>query len=410
MTETKLKTKAEHPPKTAVSAMPASAPWARPSTASLSSCAAPDARKIYREKVTGAHNDRRELLKMLKHLAPGDVVTVTRIDRLARSTFDLFAIVKQIVDAKAQFRSLAEPWADTGTSTGRLMIAVLGGLADVERDLIRTRTAEGRSRAQKRGQRMGRQTEIDRGAAGRGPQAAGGRCHTCRTRAQLRRRQEHDFEAPGMSDVILEELDIDYHLPEYVTHIAAVNKKTAMYFTHQAQQTHSLVVKNALNNAQTSAVMIAQNLSEQARPYILYGAARRLGMMRVSYCDILRCIATDRIEPLASDEAATVERDLNIIYINIRGVLDNYAWCLLHQTTTDKTRKLAPTKVGLFSKEFTADANLVDLRPKLCGFSAWHTELKGRRDPAAHRIPLSVPPCLLNQKRRRDTLRWNCKS
>jgi Resolvase, N terminal domain len=73
-----------------------------------------------------------------------------------RSTFDVFAIVKQIVDAKAQFRSLAEPWADTGTSTGRLMIAVLGGLADVERDLIRTRTAEGRSRAQKRRQHMGR--------------------------------------------------------------------------------------------------------------------------------------------------------------------------------------------------------------------------------------------------------------
>jgi DNA invertase Pin-like site-specific DNA recombinase len=101
--------------------------------------------KIYREKVTGAHNDRRELLKMLTVLAPGDVVTVTCIDRLARSTFDLFAIVKQIVDAKAQFRSLAEPWADTGTSTGRLRLTVLGGLADVERDLIRTRTAEGRS-------------------------------------------------------------------------------------------------------------------------------------------------------------------------------------------------------------------------------------------------------------------------
>src|SRR5277367_6601679 len=92
--------------------------------------------RIYREKVTGAHNDRRELLKMLAALAPGDVVTVTRIDRLARSTFDLFGIVKRIVDAKAQFRSLAEPWADTGTSTGRLMLAVLGGLADVERDLI----------------------------------------------------------------------------------------------------------------------------------------------------------------------------------------------------------------------------------------------------------------------------------
>src|SRR4051794_28039097 len=117
-------------------------------------------RNIYREKVTGARADRRELLRMLKGLASGDVVTVTRIDRLARSTFDLFAIVKQIVDAKGQFRSLAEPWADTSTSTGRLMIAVLGGLADVERDLIRTRTAEGRSRAKARGQHMGRPPKL----------------------------------------------------------------------------------------------------------------------------------------------------------------------------------------------------------------------------------------------------------
>src|SRR5262249_43822584 len=81
--------------------------------------------------------------KDARQAGPGDVVTVTRIDRLARSTFDLFGIVKRIVDTKAQFRSLAEPWADTGRSTGRLMLAVLGGLADVECDLIRTRTAEG---------------------------------------------------------------------------------------------------------------------------------------------------------------------------------------------------------------------------------------------------------------------------
>ena len=93
---------------------------------------------------------------MLGKLAPGDVVTVTRIDRLARSTFDLFAIVKRIVDTKAQFRSLAEPWADSTSSTGRLMLAVLGGLADVERDLIRTRTAEGKSRAKAQGKHMGR--------------------------------------------------------------------------------------------------------------------------------------------------------------------------------------------------------------------------------------------------------------
>src|SRR6516162_7348590 len=94
-------------------------------------------RNIYREKVTGA-----------------------RIDRLARSTFDLFGIVKRIVDAKAQFCSLAEPWADSASSTGRLMLAVLGGLADVERDLIRTRTAEGRSRAKAQGKAMGRPPSL----------------------------------------------------------------------------------------------------------------------------------------------------------------------------------------------------------------------------------------------------------
>jgi DNA invertase Pin-like site-specific DNA recombinase len=162
MTGTKLKTKAEPPPEKRLIGYARVSTYGQTLAVQLDQLRAAgcSSRNIYREKVTGARPDRRELLKMLKAVAPGDVVTVTRIDRLARSTFDLFAIVKQIVDAKAQFRSLAEPWADTGTSTGRLMIAVLGGLADVERDLIRTRTAEGRSRAQKRGQRMGRKPKL----------------------------------------------------------------------------------------------------------------------------------------------------------------------------------------------------------------------------------------------------------
>ena len=117
-------------------------------------------RNIYREKVTGARADRRELNRMLGKLAPGDVVMVTRIDRLARSTFDLFAIVKRIADAKAQFRSLAEPWADTGTSTGRLRLAVLGSLADVERDLIRTHIAGRQEPRQGQGKHMGRPPSL----------------------------------------------------------------------------------------------------------------------------------------------------------------------------------------------------------------------------------------------------------
>src|ERR1700758_1148381 len=129
---------------------------------------------------------------MLGKLGPGDVVTVTRIDRVARSTFDLFGIVKRIVDAKAQFRSLAEPWADTGTSTGRLMLAVLGGLADVERDLIRTRTAEGRSRAKAQGKHMGRPLPSP-DATERGHQAARAGRDAGRTRPQLQCKPSHDF-------------------------------------------------------------------------------------------------------------------------------------------------------------------------------------------------------------------------
>jgi DNA invertase Pin-like site-specific DNA recombinase len=109
--------------------------------AQLEQLRAAGCQKVYREKASGARADRRQLQRLLKALDQGDTVIVTRIDRLARSTFDLFAIIQHIVDSGAHFRSLAEPWADTSTSTGRLMIAVLGGLADVERDLIRTRRA-----------------------------------------------------------------------------------------------------------------------------------------------------------------------------------------------------------------------------------------------------------------------------
>src|SRR5271169_4711092 len=90
-------------------------------------------RNIYREKATGARPDRRELNRMLRKLAAGDVVTVTRIDRLARSTFDLFGIVKRIVDPKAQFRSLAEPWAFSApfTASSSILVARQSAPADL---------------------------------------------------------------------------------------------------------------------------------------------------------------------------------------------------------------------------------------------------------------------------------------
>jgi DNA invertase Pin-like site-specific DNA recombinase len=93
-------------------------------------------------------------------LQTGDELGVTRLDRLARSTRDLLNILATITAKKAGFRSLGDTWADTTTSHGRLMLTVLGGLAEFERDLIRTRTGEGRERAKARGVKMGRPHKL----------------------------------------------------------------------------------------------------------------------------------------------------------------------------------------------------------------------------------------------------------
>jgi DNA invertase Pin-like site-specific DNA recombinase len=116
--------------------------------------------RIYREKVSGAVTERAQLRKALASMERGDVLVVTRLDRLARSTRDLLNTLAAVADKVAGFRSLRDSWADTTTPHGRLMLTVLAGLAEFERELIRTRTGEGRARAQMRGVRMGRKPKL----------------------------------------------------------------------------------------------------------------------------------------------------------------------------------------------------------------------------------------------------------
>jgi DNA invertase Pin-like site-specific DNA recombinase len=116
--------------------------------------------KVFREVASGAKTDRAQLRRVIDQLDAGDVLMVTRLDRLARSTRDLLNTLAAITDKKAGFRSLGDAWADTTTPHGRLMLTVLGGLAEFERDLIRTRTSEGRARAKARGVRLGRKPKL----------------------------------------------------------------------------------------------------------------------------------------------------------------------------------------------------------------------------------------------------------
>ena len=126
----------------------------------VTSLTAAGAEKVFRETASGGQTDRAQLRKVLAALEAGDVLMVTRLDRLARSTRDLLNTLATITERKAGFRSLGDTWADTTTAHGRLMLTVLGGLPEFERELIRARTGEGRARAAASGLKMGSKPEM----------------------------------------------------------------------------------------------------------------------------------------------------------------------------------------------------------------------------------------------------------
>jgi DNA invertase Pin-like site-specific DNA recombinase len=120
--------------------------------------------KIYSEKRSGkTGNSRPEFAKLMKALLPGDTVVVSKLDRLARSSRDLHNILHELESLSAGFLSLRESWCDTTTPAGKLMMTIFGGIAEFERDLIRSRTDEGIERARRLGKKFGRPDRLDAG-------------------------------------------------------------------------------------------------------------------------------------------------------------------------------------------------------------------------------------------------------
>lgn len=118
-------------------------------------------KKIFREKISGASRERPELQRMLDQVREGDIIVVWKLDRLARSTRDLLDTMETIREAGGKFQSLSEPWADTTSHAGKMIMTVFAGIAEFERDLIRERTSAGRVAAQKRGVRFGRPRKLN---------------------------------------------------------------------------------------------------------------------------------------------------------------------------------------------------------------------------------------------------------
>jgi DNA invertase Pin-like site-specific DNA recombinase len=129
-------------------------------TAQLEALNKAGATTIYKEKISGARSDRPQLAKLLLTMKAGDVIVVTKLDRLGRSTRELLNLLDQIDKASAKFRSIGDPAWNTDTPTGRLLSTLLAGIAEFERELIKERTGEGRKRAMANGVKFGRKPKL----------------------------------------------------------------------------------------------------------------------------------------------------------------------------------------------------------------------------------------------------------
>jgi DNA invertase Pin-like site-specific DNA recombinase len=129
-------------------------------TGQLESLKAAGAKQVYREKVSGVRADRPQLAKLMGSLKPGDILLVTKLDRLGRSTRELLDLIERIGKAGASFRSLGDPLWDTSSAQGRLLSTLLAAIAEFKRELIRERTGDGRKRAMANGVKFGRKPKL----------------------------------------------------------------------------------------------------------------------------------------------------------------------------------------------------------------------------------------------------------
>ena len=116
--------------------------------------------KLFEEKISGAKRNRPELEKLLGEVRKKDILVVTRLDRLARSTVELLAIAERLREKDTGLQSLDEPWADTTSPSGRMVMTIFAGIAEFERTLIISRTSDGRLAAKARGVAFGRPKKM----------------------------------------------------------------------------------------------------------------------------------------------------------------------------------------------------------------------------------------------------------
>ncbi len=175
------------------------------------------------------------------------------------------------------------------------------------------------------------------------------------------------------------------------------NAENNLYFIREAQQNHVYGVNNALLELTGDALTLLSRIAftKEASHFFRFGVMRRLRMIDSLFKSLQCIIPPNRTVPLSQEQSDRVCHDLNAIYINLLGLLDNYAWVAAHQLGSAVTKAAKPLSIGLFKDAFAADTALRPMADALRSFDDWEKDVKTRRNPAAHRMPLYVPPAAL---------------
>lgn len=193
------------------------------------------------------------------------------------------------------------------------------------------------------------------------------------------------------------EVEYQVHFDQFAApFLIGENEENNRYFVNQAKENHIYGVNNALLDLISDALTMlgVVRFSKEAEHFLRFGVMRRLRMLMSSFRSFQGIIMPARVVPLTQEQSDKVCRDLNAIYINILGLLDNYVWVMVHHAGGDATKAAAPMSIGLFKPKLAADPALTAVVQALAPYATWEQDVKTRRNPAAHRMPLYVPPAV----------------
>ncbi len=194
---------------------------------------------------------------------------------------------------------------------------------------------------------------------------------------------------------MLQDLTIEFYMRIKLALMRPGNEEDRRRLEYEAHYMHALALSDAVHGYSNKIMAVTQSLRAQEANYFLrYGALQRLMMIFHAFKRLVHLVPDDRRRPLNTDESRQLTIDLNAIYINLKGILDNYAWSILHETNPELARTIDQRRVHLFSNQILSQV-APEKRAQIFTHNEWDEQLRSRRNPSAHQIPLSVPPTVL---------------